>query len=167
MASPMIFRRPSIVLSPLQSTSDLEIDQLTTSLRLCTLRTGAQVYKWRRKFEMSRVRVYYGSHDYDHVTNPFKFRWIFSMWSKALLNMFQTIFIWLAFSDEHLKNLYVFPMYLYPFKFSWIFSYTVSININVMLHPSQCSTQLKRKVTRVCVVQHWKLLLSFCKMYPI
>ena len=38
----MILRGPSIVLSPLQSTSDLEIDQIMASLRVCTLRTGAQ-----------------------------------------------------------------------------------------------------------------------------
>ena len=43
MASPMILRRPSIVSSPVQSTSDLEIDQLTASLRLiCTLRTALE-----------------------------------------------------------------------------------------------------------------------------
>ena len=40
---------------------------------------GTEVYKLRRKFEISRISVYYVSHDYDHVTNPFKFCWIFSM----------------------------------------------------------------------------------------
>ena len=30
--------------------------------------------------------------------------------------MFQTIFIWLAFSVEHLKNLYIFPIHLHLFQ---------------------------------------------------
>ena len=30
---------------------------------------GTEVYKWRRKFEISRISVYYVSRDYDHVTN--------------------------------------------------------------------------------------------------
>ena len=126
MASLMILRRPFIILSPLQSTSDLEIDQLTAFLRLCTLRTGAQrstsedasLKLAESAFIMSRVimtmwLIPIRIHTYIR-SYSFKFRWIFSMWSKALLNMFQTLFMWLSFSSEHLKNSYLKEGFTFP-----------------------------------------------------
>ena len=56
------------------------------SSRMYSQDWGTEVYKWRRKSEISRISVYYVSRDYDHVTNLFKLHWIYTfnvIWSSV------------------------------------------------------------------------------------
>ena len=52
------------------------------------------------------------------------------MLSKTLLNMFQTIFMWLEFSGEHLKNSYFQCIYI-PFNYVRYFIYLYKCNLKL------------------------------------